>query len=130
MNGRDSEFSWPASMRPLPFSRLPDSLAAVLKESGIECRMPRFSRFHVLYSGNPTPAPGRKFRQIVAGPSEDRTFYEVRIFEGDSVQKDPDFNAVRGMEYYSHDTAEAADKDADQERDRSVASGWVLFDPT
>jgi hypothetical protein len=103
---------------------------ASLVETGIECPMPRFSRFHVLYSGNPTPPPGRKFRQIVAGPSEDRTFYEVRIFEGDSVQKDPDFNAVRGMEYYSHDSAEAADKDADQERDRSVAAGWVLFDPS
>src|ERR1700721_932047 len=53
--------------------------------TGIECFMPRFSRFHVLYSGNPTPSPGRKFRQIVAGPSEDRTFSEERIFGGDSA---------------------------------------------
>ncbi len=97
--------------------------------TGIECPMPRFSRFHVLYSGAPLPAPGRKFRQIVAGPSEDGTFHEVRIFEGDSVQKNPDFNAIRSAEYYSHDTAEAADKDADHERDRSLAAGWVLYDP-
>jgi len=88
--------------------------------------MARFSRFHVLYSG--APSPGKKFRQIVAGPSEDRTFYEVRIFEGDSVQMDPDFNVVGGVEYYSHDSVEAADKDADAERDRSLASGWVLYD--
>jgi len=88
--------------------------------------MARFSRFHVLYSG--TLGPGRKFRQIVAGPSEDHTFYEVRIFEGDSVQMDPDFNALGGVEYYSHDTVEAADRDADAERDRSLAAGWLLYD--
>lgn len=86
--------------------------------------MPRFSRFHVLYSAD--PKPGRRYRQIVAGPSADHTFYEVRIFEGDSVQKDPDFNAITGMEYYSHDSGEAANKDADQERDRSLAAGWIL----
>jgi hypothetical protein len=80
----------------------------------------------VLCSG--TSAPGRKFRQIVAGPSQDRTFYEVRIFEGDSVRMDPDFNALGGVEYYSHDTVEAADKDADAERNRSLASGWVLYE--
>jgi len=88
--------------------------------------MARFSRFHVLYSGD--PKPGRKYRQIVAGPSEDHTFYEVRIFEGDSVQMNPDFNAVMGAEYYSHDSGEAADKDADQERDRSLGKGWILFE--
>jgi len=90
--------------------------------------MSRFSRFHVLCWGAPNPSPGRKFRQIVAGPSEDRTFYEVHIFEGDEVRKAPDFNVMRGGEYYPHDTAEAADKDADQERDRSLGSGWVLYD--
>lgn len=80
----------------------------------------------MLYSGD--PKPGRKYRQIVAGPSSDQTFYEVHIFEGDSVVMDPDFNAITGMEYYSHDTGEAADKDADQERDRSLAAGWILYE--
>jgi hypothetical protein len=90
--------------------------------------MPRFSRFHVLYSE--TPKPGRKFRQIVAGPSDDRTFFEVRIFEGESVQMDPDFNAAGpGVEYYSHPTGEEANKDADAERDRSLAAGWLLYNP-
>jgi hypothetical protein len=87
--------------------------------------MPRFSRFHVLYSD--TPKPGRKYRQIVAGPSDDRTFYEVRIFEGEVVQMDPDFNAIgAGAEYYSHATGEEADKDADAERDKSLEAGWLL----
>jgi hypothetical protein len=94
----------------------------------VECTMPRFSRFHVLYSD--TPKPGRKYRQIVAGQSEDHTFYEVRIFEGDVVQMEPDFNAVgTGAEYYSHATREAAEKDADAERDRSLAAGWLLYSP-
>ena len=88
--------------------------------------MSRFSRFHVLYSAE--PKPGRKYRQIVAGPSEDLLFYEVRIFEGDSVQMNPDFNAITGMEYYSHDTVDAANKDVDQERDRSLAAGWILYE--
>ena len=89
--------------------------------------MPRFSRFHVLYSG--TANAGRKFRQIVAGVSDDGTFYEVRIFEGEAVQMDPDFNAVgSAAEYYTHPTKEAAEKDADAERDRSLAAGWLLYD--
>ncbi|MGA9461174.1 MAG: hypothetical protein WBV28_00180 [Terracidiphilus sp.] len=88
--------------------------------------MPRFNRFHVLYSDH--PSPGRKYRQIVAGPSDDGTFYEVRIFEGEVVQMDPDFNVVgTGAEYYSHDTKEAAENDADTERDRSLAAGWMLY---
>jgi hypothetical protein len=41
---------------------------------------------------------------------------------------DPDFNALGGIEYYSHDTVEAADRDADAERDRSLAAGWLLYD--
>lgn len=91
--------------------------------------MPRFSRFHVLYSGN--PSPHHKFRHIAAGPSEDGTFYEVRIFEGDEIQTDPDFNAIGlGSEYYSHETKEAADKDADSERDRGLATGWFVYDIT
>jgi hypothetical protein len=90
--------------------------------------MPRFSRFHVLCSDS--PKRGRKYRQIVAGPSDDRTFHEVRIFEGEVVQLDPDFNAVgTDAEYYSHATAEEADKDADAERDRSLATGWRLYSP-
>ena len=77
--------------------------------AGSEPHMPRFSRFHVLYSD--TPKPGRKYRQIVAGPSDDRTFYEVRILEGEVVQMDPDFNAVgTGAEYYSHATGERRTK--------------------
>ena len=88
--------------------------------------MLRFSRFHVLYSG--TPSPGRKYRQIVAGASDDGTFYEVRIFEGEVVQMDPDFNAAgNGVEYYPHQTQEAAEKDADAERDRSLAAGWAAL---
>ena len=87
--------------------------------------MSRFNRFHVLYSGS--PGPGRKYRHIVAGPSDDRTFYEVRIFEGEVIQMNPDFNAAgSGTEYYSHETREAAEKDADAERDRSIAAGWLL----
>jgi hypothetical protein len=89
--------------------------------------MPRFNRFHVLYFAQ--PSHGRKYRHIVAGPSEDGTFYEVRIFEGEVVQMDPDFKARTGVEYYSHDTKEAAEKDADSERDRSLAAGWVLYSP-
>ena len=90
--------------------------------------MPRFSRFHVLYSS--TPKPGRKYRQIVAGPSEDHTFFEVRLFEGEVIQMDPDFKAVgTNAEYYSHATSEQADKDADAERDRSLAAGWILYGP-
>ena len=90
--------------------------------------MPRFSRFHVLYTD--TPKPGRKYRQIVAGPSDDCTFYEVRIFEGEVIQIDPDFNAVgTGSEYYSHVTGEEAEKDADTERDKSLAAGWLLYSP-
>ena len=43
----------------------------------------------------------------------------------------PDFNAEgNGAEYYSHDTGAAADKDADEERDRSLAAGWILYSPT
>lgn len=91
--------------------------------------MARFSRFHVLYSDS--PKPGKKYRHIVAGPSDDGTFYEVRIFEGDAVQTDPDFNAVgTDSEYYAHSTADAADKDADGERDRSLAAGWITYSMT
>src|SRR5579863_9555903 len=97
--------------------------------SAVECTMPRFSRFHVLYGGS--SSPGRKYRQIVSGPSDDGTFFEVRIFEGEAIQMDPDFNAVGiGAEYYSHPTAGEADQDADAERDRSLASGWMLHNPT
>ena len=61
----------------------------------------------------------------------DGTFFEVRIFEGEVVQMDPDFNAVgNGAEYYTHQTREAAEKDADEERDRSLAGGWLLYNPT
>ena len=53
---------------------------------------------------------------------------EVRIFEGEVVQMDPDFNAAgNGVEYYPHQTQEAAEKDADAERDRSLAAGWLLL---
>jgi hypothetical protein len=91
--------------------------------------MPRFSRFHVLCSGS--PSSGQKYRQIVSRPSDDGTFFEVRIFEGEVVQMDPDFNAEgNGAEYYSHDSGAAADKDADEERDRSLAAGWILYSPT
>ncbi|HEX4283622.1 MAG TPA: hypothetical protein VHZ28_00930 [Terracidiphilus sp.] len=90
--------------------------------------MPRFSRFHVLYGGS--PSPGRKYRHIVAGASEDGTFFEVRIFEADAVQMEPDFNAVgTDSEYYSHATENEANKDADSERDKSLAAGWQLYKP-
>jgi hypothetical protein len=90
--------------------------------------MAQFSRFHVLCSSE--PGPGRKYRQIVASASEDGTFYEVRIFEGSSVKMDPDFKTEGiNAEYYTHPTREAADKDADEERDRGLAKGWVLQDP-
>jgi hypothetical protein len=99
----------------------------LLKGASVECAMPRFSRFHVLYSS--AAIPSRRFRQIVSGASDDGTFYEVRIFEGEMVQMDPDFNAVgNGAEYYTHPTQEAADKDADEERDRSLATGWLVYD--
>jgi hypothetical protein len=43
---------------------------------------------------------------------------EVRIFEGEVIQIDPDFNAVgTGSEYYSHATREEPEKDADTEHD-------------
>jgi hypothetical protein len=90
--------------------------------------MPRFSRFHVLYFD--TAKLGRRYRQIVAGPSDDGTFYEVRIFEGEVVQMDPDFKAAgTDTEYYPHATGEAANKDADQECDRGLAAGWLPYNP-
>jgi len=79
----------------------------------------------VLYSDEPGAA--RKYRHIVACRSEDGTFYEVRIFESDALQRDPDFKAeTYGAEYYIHPTSESADKDADDERNRSLAAGWQL----
>ncbi|HTB97318.1 MAG TPA: hypothetical protein VK716_09945 [Terracidiphilus sp.] len=90
--------------------------------------MPRFSKFHVLYSD--APGAPRKYRHIAACPSEDGTFYEVHIFEGDSIQRDPDFKAeVTGHEYYIHPTLESAEKDADDEKNRSLSSGWQLQNP-
>ncbi len=90
--------------------------------------MVKFSRFHVLYSG--APGDGRKYRQIVASASDDGTFYEVRIFEGKVIKVDPDFKAEGSeAEYYNHPTEEAANKDADGERDKSLADGWLLHDP-
>ena len=90
--------------------------------------MAKFSRFHVLYSD--VPGSGQRYRQIVAMRSDDGTFYEVRIFEGKVVQMDPDFSAEGGGGgYYIHETIEAADNDADAERDRSLAAGWLLYSP-
>jgi hypothetical protein len=90
--------------------------------------MAKFNRFHVLYSD--VPGPSQRYRQIVAMRSNDGTFYEVRIFEGKVVQMDPDFSAEgSGAEYYMHETMEAADADADAERDRSLEAGWLLYSP-
>jgi hypothetical protein len=88
--------------------------------------MPIFSRFYVLYSTN--PQPGHKFRQITARPSDDGSHFEVRIFGGDVIQTDPSFIANNpDAEYYSHTTAESANKDADEERDRSLTEGWLIY---
>lgn len=90
--------------------------------------MAQFSRFHVLYSGE--PGPGRRYRQVVSRRSDDGTFFEVRIFEGEVVQMEPNFKQLGdGAEYYTHNTKEEADKDADEERDRSLAAGWLAYNP-
>jgi hypothetical protein len=90
--------------------------------------MRQFSRFYVFYSGE--PGPGRRYRQIVSRPSDDGEHYEVSIFEGEVVQTDPNFSALGdGAEYYTHNSQAEADKDADEERDKTLALGWFHYDP-
>jgi hypothetical protein len=58
----------------------------------------------VLY--NARPEPGHRYRQIVVVEKEQ---FEVRIFEGDVVQRDPKFMANNSdAEMYFHPTLKSA----------------------
>jgi hypothetical protein len=88
--------------------------------------MGKFSRFYVFHSE--APEPGHKYRQVVAHRSDDGSAFEVRIFQGDVIRTEPDFKGeTADAEHYFHATEEAANKDADDERDRCLATGWVLY---
>lgn len=88
--------------------------------------MPQFTRFHVLY--NEQMEPRQKYWQITARPSDDASFFEVRMFGGEVIEKDPNFKAENDdAEYSRHLTEESANKEADDERDHRLAAGWNLY---
>jgi hypothetical protein len=68
-----------------------------------------------------------RYRQIVV--VEMRQF-EVRIFEGDVIRRDPRFLAnSASAEQYSHPNLSAALDDAEVEFRKSVEDGWIPYDP-
>lgn len=77
----------------------------------------------VLYKED--PQPGHRYRQIAVVEKQQ---FEVRIFEGDVVQTDPQFIAQCPVpEISSHPSLQAALADADNEFRRSVQAGWVPY---
>jgi hypothetical protein len=68
------------------------------------------------------------YRQIAIVEMEQ---FQVRIFGGDVVQKDPKFIAeTADAEVYFHSTLQAATDDAQKEFKQSVDSGeWLPYDP-
>lgn len=87
--------------------------------------MRTFTRFHVLYKQDPEQKG--QYWQITAGPSDDGSRFEVRMFGGDVIQSDPEFETNNpDAECYTHLNKESANQDADNERDRRLATGWLL----
>lgn len=68
------------------------------------------------------------YRQIAVVEMEQ---FQVRIFSGDVVQKDPKFIAnSANAEVYFHPTLKAAVSDAESEFKQSVDSGeWLPYNP-
>jgi hypothetical protein len=90
-----------------------------------------YSEVHLNLVAYKKQQPGSKpvFRQITV---VEREQFEVRIFSGDVVQKDPKFIAeTSDAEVYFHPSLQGAIKDAESEFQQSVSSGeWQPYHPT
>jgi hypothetical protein len=79
---------------------------------------------YVLYSES--PEPGHRYRQIVV--TEGQGQFLVRIFGGDVIQPDPQFDATNDdAEVYFHPDLQSALDDAHKEVRASVESGWKIY---
>jgi hypothetical protein len=77
----------------------------------------------VLYWGR--PRQGAQFRQIVVVELEQ---FEVRIFDGEVLHREPNFSVSNSDAIYqTHLDMESALADATREFDVSVKSGWTPY---
>lgn len=91
----------------------------------LACMYGEVHKNRVLYKEH--AQPGHRYRQIAVIEKEQ---FEIRIFEGDVVQNDPQFIAqCSDAEISFHPTLEPALADAEDEFQRSVAAGWTAFSP-
>ena len=69
------------------------------------------------------PKPGNRYKQIVVVEKEK---YELRIFEGEVLQKEPVFDVNNpDAEVYLHDELRTALADARKKSEQSIAEGWI-----
>ncbi|MCL6567151.1 MAG: hypothetical protein K6U09_12105 [Acidobacteriia bacterium] len=79
----------------------------------------------VLYKDE--PQPGHRYRQIAVVEKEGQ--FEVRIFEG-VVQTDPKIKTeCSNAEIVRHRTLNDALREAERKYQRSVAAGWIPYNP-
>jgi len=84
-----------------------------------------YSELHANYVAYKTEAGKRRFRQIAVVEKEQ---FEVRIFEGNVVQREPKFIAEStDAEVYFHPNVKDAIADAEKEFKESFANGWQAF---
>ena len=89
-----------------------------------------YSQVHLNLVAYKNQPPGSKpvYRQIAVVEPEQ---FEVRIFEGEVVQKDPKFLAENSdAEVYFHQKLQDAVNDANSEFQQSVSTGeWQPYNP-
>lgn len=77
----------------------------------------------VLYRDN--PQPGHRYRQIAVVEKDQ---FEVRIFEGDVVQTEPQFvSESSDAEVHFHPTLNGALAQVEEEFRGSAGAGWVPY---
>jgi hypothetical protein len=75
----------------------------------------------------PRPSAGSRYKNIAI---IEKGQFEVRIFEGDVLQTDPQFIANSSdAEIYFHPNLQSAIADADKESQACKADGWVPYTP-
>jgi len=80
-------------------------------------------RHYVLYNG--VPRVGTRYKDIAVVEQDQ---FEVRIFEGDVLQIQPEFTVkVSRSETHSHATLSLAIADAQKECETLEAAGWVQY---